>query len=343
MRKIEIVNGLLGALDRNAAAVLAIVIETVGSAPREPGAWMAVFDDGRVEGTVGGGALEARAIEDARSLLTSGGSRLVRYTIGGAESDTGMVCGGAVELLLMRMTEELRPALERMGDLGRGREEAVCSIGLSPFGGPIPHGEHGGDRAREIPGVPMWIVGPVKPGPAPAAGVDGDWYLEPIFHEGRAYIFGYGHVGRSLAEVLAFAGFDVVALDDRPEVLALARPPRAVECRHVDYGDLSASVQVCERDFVVVCTAGHASDFEVLRQVLDVRPRYVGCLGSKKKTAHTKARLRDAGFSSDAIDSICMPVGVPIACETPQEIAISIAAQMVDARRSNRGRSATVE
>ncbi len=334
MRKIEIVEGLLGALDRGAAAVLAIVIETVGSAPREPGAWMAVFDDGRVAGTVGGGALEARAIEDARLLLASGGSRLVRYTIGGAASDTGMVCGGAVELLIMRMTGELRPALERMVDLGRGREEAVCSIGLSPFGGPIPRGEHGGDRAREIPGAPTWIVGPVEPGASPAAGVDGDWYLEPISHEGRAYIFGCGHVGRSLAEVLAFAGFDVVALDDRPEVLKGARVPRAVECRFVDYADLSASVAVCARDFAVVCTAGHASDFKVLEQVLAAHPRYVGCLGSKRKAEHTRARLRDAGFSPDVIETVEMPVGVPIACETPEEIAISIAARMVDVRRA---------
>ena len=103
MRKIETIDSLIGALDRDVPAVLVIVVETAGSAPREPGAWMAVFDDGRIEGTVGGGALEARAIEDARLLLASGGSRLVRYTIGGAQSDTGMVCGGAVELLFMRM------------------------------------------------------------------------------------------------------------------------------------------------------------------------------------------------------------------------------------------------
>ena len=137
-----------------------------------------------------------------------------------------------------------------------------------------------------------------------------------------------------LAEVLAFAGFEVVVCDDRAEVLGLAHLPRTVERLRVDYGDLSVSVSIDARDFVVVCTAGHASDFDVLAQVLSARPRYVGCLGSKKKAAHTRARLREAGFPADAIDSIHMPVGVPIACETPEEIAVSIAAQVVDVRRS---------
>lgn len=333
MRKIETIDSLIGALDRDVPAVLVIVVETAGSAPREPGAWMAVFDDGRIEGTVGGGALEARAIEDARLLLASGGSRLVRYTIGGAQSDTGMVCGGAVELLFMRMGGEHRLMLEKMTAMFGARSEGVLAIDLTAFGGSLWPGEHGPDASRTIEGAPYMRIECSGDGGA-RPGVVGTWYREPIFHEGRAYVFGCGHVGRSLAEVLAFAGFEVVVCDDRAEVLGLAHLPRTVERLRVDYGDLSVSVSIDARDFVVVCTAGHASDFDVLAQVLSARPRYVGCLGSKKKAAHTRARLREAGFPADAIDSIHMPVGVPIACETPEEIAVSIAAQVVDVRRS---------
>ena len=145
MRKIETIDSLIGALDRDVPAVLVIVVETAGSAPREPGAWMAVFDDGRIEGTVGGGALEARAIEDARLLLASGGSRLVRYTIGGAQSDTGMVCGGAVELLFMRMGGEHRLMLEKMTAMFGARSEGVFAIDLAAFGGSLGPGKHGPD------------------------------------------------------------------------------------------------------------------------------------------------------------------------------------------------------
>lgn len=334
VRKIEIINSLLSAIGNDVAAVLAIVVETVGSAPREPGAWMAVFADGRVEGTVGGGMLECRAIEDARALLQSGESRLVRYTIGGAKSDTGMVCGGAAGLLLISVMEQQRLACEQMAEMLCERGTGVCSIDLAPFGGPLPQGEHGEDRARATQEPISWTVETAHGEDLPRPGVHGSRYLEPICPEDRAVILGCGHVGRALAEVLTFAGLEVVACDDRPEMLDAARFPRAVDRRQVDYANLAESVSICERDFVVVCTAGHASDFEVLAQALPVRPRYVGCLGSKKKTVHVKARLQEAGLPSAAIEAIHMPVGVPIACETPEEIAISIAAQVVDERRS---------
>ena len=223
--------------------------------------------------------------------------------------------------------------LEKMTAMFGARSEGVFAIDLAAFGGSLGPGKHGPDASRTVQGTPRMRIECSGDGGA-RPGVVGTWYREPIFHEGRAYVFGCGHVGRSLAEVLAFAGFEVVVCDDRAEVLGLAHLPRTVERLRVDYGDLSVSVSIDARDFVVVCTAGHASDFDVLAQVLSARPRYVGCLGSKKKAAHTRARLREAGFPADAIDSIHMPVGVPIACETPEEIAVSIAAQVVDVRRS---------
>ena len=141
-------------------------------------------------------------------------------------------------------------------------------------------------------------------------------------------------MGRSLAEVLAFAGFEVVVCDDRAEVLGLAHLPRTVERLRVDYGDLSVSVSIDARDFVVVCTAGHASDFDVLAQVLSARPRYVGCLGSKKKAAHTRARLREAGFlPTRSIRSTCRWVFRSPARHRRKSPS-SIAAQVVDVRRS---------
>lgn len=347
MRSIEIVDSLIEALDANsgattgvAAAVLVIVIETSGSAPRGPGAWMAVHADGRIEGTVGGGALEARVVEDARALLEIAESKLVRYTIGGVGSDTGMVCGGSVELLLMSLDTSFLDPLKRMAGLISERREGVCAIDLAPFGGGLPPEDHGETRARTAKGAVPWTVVPAEAALAEGAGLPvapclrGDRYLEPIRPEGRALVFGCGHVGRAVVEVLGFAGFEVVACDDRPEMLGRELLPRAAERLRVDYGDLSTSLVMGRRDFAIVCTSGHVSDFEVLVQALRARPAYIGCLGSKRKTAGVRARLMGEGFSAEEVDAIHMPVGVPIACETPEEIAISIAAQMVDARRS---------
>lgn len=348
MRKIEIIDSLIEALDADSgapvgggAAVLAIVIETSGSAPRGPGAWMAVHADGRIEGTVGGGALEARVVGDARALLEIAESKLIRYTIGGVGSDTGMVCGGSVELLLMSLdTSHLEP-LERMAGLISARREGACSIDLAPFGGALPPADHGDARARTAKGAVPWSVVSSEYASAGNIGLPaapclrGDRYLEPIRPEGRAFVFGCGHVGRAVVEVLGFAGFEVVACDDRPEMLGRELLPRAMERLRVDYGDLSSSIAMGCRDLAIVCTSGHASDFEVLVQALRAHPGYIGCLGSKRKTAGVKARLMGEGFSAEEVGAIHMPVGVPIACETPEEIAVSIAAQVIDARRSH--------
>lgn len=346
MNKPDIVNALLEALDRRQGAELVIVAGSEGSAPRGAGAWMAVFADGSMAGTVGGGALEGQAIEDARSLLIAGRSRLTRYTIGGPKSDTGMVCGGSVTLLFLHVSEGHRRALERTQGAFEACEEAEISVDLAPLGGPLPAGAHGADAAHTTDSALGVSVGRVFHadarkvdaasgaiiGRGSYAGIRDGRYVEPVCAEGRAYVIGCGHVGRALVEVLGFAGFTVIACDDRPDMLDPALTPRARERIPVDYGELALSLTVTPRDFVVVCTAGHRSDYEVLLQVLSRRPAYIGCLGSRKKSAHTRGRLLEAGCAAQDVEAICMPVGIPIACETPEEIALSVAAQMVDAR-----------
>lgn len=334
MEKADIARSLVDALDAGARAVLVIVAGTTGSAPREPGAWMAVHADGRVEGTVGGGALESRAIDDARGLLASGCSRFVRYTSQGSRSDTGMVCGGAVELLSVCVGAGHRGALARMLELLDADELGEFSVDLACLGGEIPSEEHGESCARTADAPVPLLVEALDGARPPHAGVHGGRYRETVCRPARAIVFGCGHVGRAVTEVLGFAGFAVTACDDRPEMLDPALLPRAVERLRVDYADLAASgVAVCPRDFVVVCTSGHAFDYDVLVQVLPLHPAYIGCLGSARKAAYTAGRLLDAGFSTRDIDAIRTPAGVDIACETPEEIAVSIAAQAIDARR----------
>lgn len=334
MEKIDIVRSLVAALDEGARAVLVIVAGTRGSAPREAGAWMAVHADGRVEGTVGGGALEGRAIDDARGLLASGCSRFVRYTSQGSSSDTGMVCGGAVELLSVGVGAEHRGALERMLELLDADELGEFSVDLACLGGEIPAEEHGESCARTVADTVPLLVEALDGARPPHAGVSGGRYREAVCRPARAIVFGCGHVGRAVTEVLGFAGFAVAACDNRPEMLDPALLPRAAETHRVDYADLVGSgVVVGPSDYVVVCTSGHAFDYDVLVQVLPGHPAYIGCLGSTRKAAYTKERLLDAGFSTCEIDAIRTPAGVAIACETPEEIAVSIAAQVIDARR----------
>lgn len=133
--------------------------------------------------------------------------------------------------------------------------------------------------------------------------------------------------------MLAGAGFAVVSCDNRAEMLSEELLPGVLDRRLVDYGDLAASCKIGPRDIVISSTAGHGSDFAVVSQALAAHPAYLGCLGSKKKTAFIHGKLAEEGYSDEDIASIHMPIGIKIGAETPNEIAISIAAELIAHRR----------
>lgn len=335
MNKIEIVDRMLAALDAGEQAELVVVTGSHGSAPRSAGAWMAVFANGSFCGTVGGGRVEDLALAEASELLAAGKSRTVRYTLGGKKSDTGMICGGAVDLCYALVDDSVRAALEQERDVLKDRGEGVLAIDLAPLGDDVDDtAAHGAESARTAAGPLAWAVEHPLNQMDLRAGVSGGRYLEPICPEGFTYIFGCGHVGRACAGALAAAGFAVVACDDRPEMLEADLLPGAVDRRLVDYDDLAATCAIGPRDLVVSATSGHGSDYAVVSQALAAHPSYLGCLGSRKKTAFVRGKLADDGFAPEDIEGIHMPIGVPIHAETPEEIAVSIVAELISHRRT---------
>lgn len=337
MEKLQVASALIAALEQGRAVELAVVTGTRGSSPRSAGAWMAVDATGSIAGTVGGGAMEDIAIREAMELLAAGSSRTVSYTMGGRVSDTGMVCGGMIDLCYLHLDSDKLEFFKQLEKVLVERGDGALEIDLAPFATarPADAPAHGAESAATIVGAPALSVVDVEPGVA--AGVtDADGapvYLEPLCPEGLTYIFGSGHVGRALAPVLAGAGFAVVSCDNRAEMLSEELLPGVLDRRLVDYGDLSATCEIGPRDIVISSTAGHGSDFAVVSQALAVHPAYLGCLGSKKKTAFIHGKLAEEGYSDEDIASIHMPIGIKIGAETPNEIAISIAAELIAHRR----------
>lgn len=141
-------------------------------------------------------------------------------------------------------------------------------------------------------------------------------------------------MGAATARVLTRAGFAVVACDDRPALVTPTALPEAFDRRVVDYKNLAATCPIGPRDLVVVATAGHKSDIDCVIYGLRAKPAYVGCLGSRRKTAFVRERLEQEGFTEEEIAELHLPVGVPIEAEDPEEIAISIAAEMIHLRRT---------
>ncbi|MBM6941812.1 MULTISPECIES: XdhC/CoxI family protein [Collinsella] len=356
---------LAEALRRREVVELASVVATEGSAPRKAGALLAVFADGRVQGTVGGGSLERLVIGRASKLREEGASEVRRFGIDSPRSATGMICGGAVTVCLAAVAPEAADAAAALAACVRENRRSCLVFELPETGEPTVGAlwrDEGGERVqarlthtragRSEAEALQAAAG--EGGPAPAAllvssdaltgeraeralaldeaGIVDGMLVLPIAAGGRAIIFGAGHVGAALVPVLAGLGHPVVLCDDRPE---LARPelhPAASRVVCAPYGEALERVAIGPRDQVVACTASHATDALVVTAALGAHPRFLGCLGSKKKTAYIHRRLAEAGFAPEEIARLHMPVGLPLGDETPAEIAISIAAQMIAVR-----------
>jgi len=161
---------------------------------------------------------------------------------------------------------------------------------------------------------------------------------EQINCSGRVYVFGCGHVAQELVPVLSHLGFRCVAMDDREEFARAELLPGAEEVRLIDFEHIADYITVAQEDYACVMTRGHAYDAVVQAQLLMTDACYIGVIGSKAKKSGVYRKLKEEyGFADEVFERITSPIGLDIKAETPAEIAISIAAQMIELRaRRNR-------
>jgi xanthine dehydrogenase accessory factor len=158
-------------------------------------------------------------------------------------------------------------------------------------------------------------------------------YIEPIVPEPRLIILGAGHVGKALSTIAKFAGFRTTVGDDREEFANRENIPDADEIVVHEFGDIFSRISMDENAYLVIATRGHNHDLDALKAVLGTKAKYIGLLGSKRKRALLFKTLREAGFSDEDIGRVVTPVGLPIGSVTPEEIAVSIMAQIIQKRR----------
>lgn len=156
---------------------------------------------------------------------------------------------------------------------------------------------------------------------------------EPLTRAGTVYLFGAGHVARELVHILAMADFRVSVYDQREQAVSKERFPEAAELRCGSFPEaLSRLPPLTDEDYVVIMTPGHQADYEVLSQALRTPAGYIGCIGSRKKVAAARERLLADGFTDREIGRVYAPIGLPIGGETPAEVAVSVAAQLIACR-----------
>ena len=327
MTDFSLFSTLIDCIRQGGAPVLCTIVDSAGSAPRGAGARMALLPDGAWLGTVGGGAVENLVRQRACAVM-DGAARggLAHYSLGGEESATGMVCGGAVTVCIQTLGAEQLPALEQLAHcLQRG---TPCLLLL--------------DNVESAPGFFVYgedsLPDALAKRPQTAPLLEDGMYTEPMGRDGVLYLFGGGHVGQALAPMLSQVGFRVVVFDSREDIAQPQNFPGAERVVLGSFEHIGEQVQLTSRDYAVVMSPGHRHDLEVLCQVLAQNPYYVGCMGSRKKKAFLWGELERRGFSQAQIEAIHLPIGLDIGGETPAEIAVSVTAQLIQVRAGRLGR-----
>lgn len=325
----EILDAMLAALARGERVVLCSIFASSGSSPRGAGAKMAVLEDGSTLGTVGGGAVELLCARRALEAIRTGGNELKSYDLHPNDvASIGMICGGRVTVYfqLFRPEEQADIAVLRTWRAQLARDvDLWLLLALD------------GERVREFRVLTRGEIPQDQQEYFTARAVWRDGlYVEPLARAGKVCIFGGGHVGRALVPVLATLGFRVVMFDNREELAKPENYPAADEVIFGDFQNIYDKVTVTPDDYVVVMSPGHQADYEILRQLLRSEATYVGCIGSRSKIAKTYEKLLGDGYTQADLARVHAPIGLPILAETPEEIAVSIAAEMIEHRAKRR-------
>lgn len=320
---------------RNEPLAVVTIVNFHGSAPRGTGAWMAVYKDGATTGTVGGGAMEYDAQKEAQKLFETKTSFMKEYILRPNEAgDLGMVCGGNATLYFQYLSPDNRQTENLIEGLGRVFESNEDAWLLTSW---------------EKPAAFEMIV--VDERMKETAPFDDELFQkesrlfrknetcifsQPLLQNERVYVFGGGHIAKELVPVLSHLDFKCVVIDDREVFANKESFPDAEEVFVSDFKNISTFLKIGPSDYVVIMTRGHQNDYLVEAQVLKTNARYIGVIGSKRKTAAVNEKLmRIDGFTQERLSMVYTPIGKAIKAKTPAEIAISIAAELIEVRASD--------
>lgn len=320
------------ALEQGSGAVLVTVVASSGSTPRGSGARMLVTDQGRVAGTIGGGAVEFRSEQISKELLRSGVSRSEHFLLHKNQiQDLGMICGGDVQVYFRHLPAYDSTAIElthKIEELYHTGEQTwfITEVTQGPPGDLAVFSSRSGLFGSPIPQTVLDTLGSH---PLLVSADGRDYYCEKLIQPGRVFIFGGGHVAQSLVPALAAVDFRCVVLEDREDFCRPELFPGAEETRLIHIDDPDAYRDITENDFVCVMTRGHKDDLLVQAHALKTPACYIGVIGSHRKRAAVFAQLKTMGFADTDLQRITTPIGLSILAETPAEIAVSVTAQLI--------------
>lgn len=246
---------ILEVLNHDQDAVLATVIESKGSAPRDVMAKMLVFENGEIFDTIGGGKVELFVIDEARKIMGTGKSKVLDYELTTSPGGIGMTCGGSMKI-----------------------------------------------------------------------------FIEDVNKMEKLIIFGAGHIAIPLVNMAKELEFETIVVDDRSAFANRKRFKNADKIINKNFIEAFKELKIDKRTYIVIATYSHRADVDILRKSLEYKPKYLGMIGSKRKTKTVYDTLIEEGISKTRLSKVKSPIGISIGAETPAEIAVSILAEVVKTR-----------
>jgi len=317
MNEVLLWNFILKTINSDKKVVLLVVAESSNSSPGRQGFKMAVNEDAEMIGTIGGGIMEKDMIEYALDLLFGNESRIIKklhHTDKTNFEKSGLICGGYQTIIFSVIDKSYASLIENilLSINEKQDSELIISPNRIEFNSP--------DSI-----VPISFT----------YKSDEDWdYKESIGVPLISYIAGGGHVGLAVSRIMKSLGFYVVVFDHREDVFTIKQNEYADEIIICNYVEIGSKIIESERSYIIIVTPMHAGDKDTLKSVIHKNVKYIGMMGSQRKIKSIFDALIGEGTDGELLKKVHTPIGLEIEAETPEEIAISIAAEIIKVKNS---------
>jgi len=341
---------MLGAGEKGA---LATIIDTRGSTPRKAGARMLVKSSGETLGTISGGCPEAEVWQAAKEVIGDGRPRILKFVMTEqSQSPDGLLCGGTARILVEPISAELAglaAVFSAAVDLRERGQHGVMATVFAQGDHPTPRGgqkillaEDGSWHGERPDGIDnTWLEKVMHEGLELQAPKQSSamvhLLLEPVMPEPTLILFGAGHISIHLAAMAHRVGFGIVVVDDRIVYANSERYPMARAIHNLPVEEAFPRLSISRNSYVVIVTRNHSLDQRVLELAAPTAAGYVGMMASEAKTRQIMKELKRRGVAEQALERVHSPIGLPIQAETPEEIAVSILAEMIRVSREKTG------
>ena len=310
-------NFILKTINSEKKIVLLIVAESSNSSPGRQGFKMAVTEDAEMIGTIGGGIMEKDMIKYSYDLLFGKETRLIKKLHHSDKTNfekSGLICGGYQTIIFSVLDKSHIQTIESI--LSSISQKQNGKLSIKP--GRIDY-----LQTEEIQTITFHYNS------------DESWqYTENLGLPLIAYIAGGGHVGLAVSQVMKSLGFHVIVFDHRKDIYTIEQNKFADEIIICKYEEIGNRIIESERSFIIIVTPMHAGDKDTLKSVINKNVKYIGMMGSHKKIKSIFDALTEEDVDSELFNKVHTPIGIEIEAETPEEIAISIAAEIIKVKNS---------